>query len=142
MMRQLLVFIIAVCLLGFYDFIWLGFVASSFYKTHFAALGCATLSGMQAKWWAILTTYCLMALGFVVFVFPILTSQPSLANPIHGALFGLVLFGVYQGTNYFVFRDWPLILVVVDTAWGMFTYALTSCVTMGILRALTAYGWL
>jgi len=83
-----------------------------------------------------------MALGFVVFVFPHLTTHASIANPFYGALFGLVLFGVYQGTNYLVFRDWPLMLVIVDTAWGMFTYALTSCVTMGILRVLTTYGWL
>jgi len=142
MARYLLVFIIAVCLLGFYDFIWLGFVASNFYKTHFAAVGCATFSGMQNKWWAMMATYFLMALCFVVFVFPHLTTHASIANPFYGALFGLVLFGVYQGTNYLVFRDWPLMLVIVDTAWGMFTYALTSCVTMGILRALTTYGWL
>jgi uncharacterized membrane protein len=139
-MRQLLVFIIALCLIGFYDFIWLSFIASNFYKTQFGVLGCATLAGVQGKWWAVIATYCLMALGFVIFVFPLLTANPSLSNPLHGALFGLVLFGGYQCTNYLVFRDWPLTLVFVDTAWGMFTYALTSCVTMGILRALTSYG--
>ena len=139
-MRHFLVFLIALCLLGFYDFIWLRFIAGGFYKTQFGMLNCATLAGMQGKWWAILATYCLMALGFVVFVFPLLTAEPSLSNPLHGALFGLVVYGIYQGTNYLVFRDWPLTLVVVDVAWGMFTYALSSCVTMGTLRMLTAYG--
>lgn len=139
---HLLVFIIAMSLLGLYDLVWLRFIASNFYKENFAILGCTTLSGMQGKGWALLATYFLMTLGFVVFVFPLLTAQPSLSNIIYGALFGLILFGVYQGTNYIVFKDWPLILVFVDTAWGMFTYGLTSCVTMGILRMLKAYGWI
>lgn len=141
-MRHLVVFSIALCLIGLYDFIWLRLVASNFYTTQFGMLNCATLTGMRGKWWAVLATYLIMALGFVLFVFPHLTIDPSISNPLYGALFGLVLFGVYEGTNYLVFRDWPLMLVFVDTAWGMFTYALTSCVTMGIVRALTSHGWL
>jgi uncharacterized membrane protein len=118
---------------------WLGFIASGFYKAHFGMLGCAVFTGMQSKWPAAVVTYCLLALGFVLFVYPRLNEGPSLSNVMYGALFGLVLFGVYEGTNYLMFRDWPLKLVIVDALWGMFSYALTSCVVMGILRALKAY---
>jgi len=141
-MRQLLVFFIALCLISFYDYIWLGFIAKRFYTTRFGKLGYATLTAAPSKWWAAVMTYSLMTLGFVLFVFPHLTAEPSFSNPIYGALFGLVLCGVYEGTNYLILRDWPLMVLVVDIAWGMFSYALTSCVTMGILRALTSYGWL
>ena len=33
-------------------------------------------------------------------------------------LLGLCVYGVYEGTNYAVLRDWPLYMVVVDTLWG------------------------
>ena len=35
-----------------------------------------------------------------------------------GALFGLVVYGVYDFTNYSTLRQWPLVLALADTAWG------------------------
>lgn len=139
-MCYVLVFFIAFCVLGILDFVWLTLLTSSFYKTQFGLLGSATLTGVGGKWWAVVATYALMALGFTLFVFPHLTVEPSLSNLLYGALFGLVVYGVYQGTNYIVFRDWPLVLVAVDLAWGITVYALTSCGVMGVLRVLRHFG--
>ena len=33
-------------------------------------------------------------------------------------LLGICVYGVYEGTNYAVLRDWPLYLFLVDTLWG------------------------
>jgi uncharacterized membrane protein len=33
-------------------------------------------------------------------------------------LFGLVVYGVYDFTNYSTLRQWPLMLTLADTAWG------------------------
>ncbi len=37
---------------------------------------------------------------------------------VYGALFGLVVYGVYDFTNYSTLRQWPFVLALVDVAWG------------------------
>jgi len=33
-------------------------------------------------------------------------------------LLGMGIYAIYEGTNYAIFRDWPLWMVVLDTLWG------------------------
>jgi len=33
-------------------------------------------------------------------------------------LLGACVYGIYEGTNYAVFRGWPLYLFIADTLWG------------------------
>lgn len=33
-------------------------------------------------------------------------------------LIGLCVYGIYEGTNYAIFNDWPSYLFFVDTLWG------------------------
>ncbi|MDZ4130703.1 MAG: DUF2177 family protein [Hydrogenophaga sp.] len=136
-MRYFFAFAVAVAVLGVLDFIWLGNVMTDFYRNQFGLLGCRTMVGMTEKWGAIVATYFLMALGFALFVFPRLSGESVLwVTALQGALFGLVLFGVYELTSYVVFADWPILLVLVDTVWGMFAYATTSVVAVLVLRWL------
>ena len=39
---------------------------------------------------------------------------------------GLVIYGVYEGTNYAILKKWPLKIVIMDTLWGGILFALTS----------------
>lgn len=134
-MRYFIAFGVALLVLSFLDFVWLGHVMAGFYKNQFGVLGCKTMVGMSGKWWAFLLTYVLMALGFALFVFPRLNPEGLLLfTAARGALFGLVLMGVYELTNYLVFADWPISLVLVDVLWGMFAYAVTSCVAVLVMR--------
>lgn len=41
-------------------------------------------------------------------------------------LLGLVIYGVYETTNYALFKDWTLFTVIVDTLWGGILFALTT----------------
>ena len=36
----------------------------------------------------------------------------------YGSLVGLVVYGVYNGTNYAILADWPIHVALADTAWG------------------------
>lgn len=47
-------------------------------------------------------------------------------------LFGLVIYGVYETTNYAIFRDWSILTVLIDTLWGGVLFALTSYFTQSI----------
>ena len=44
----------------------------------------------------------------------------------YGALFGWILFGVYDFTNYSTLRNYSLTFAIVDTVWGGVTCALTA----------------
>ena len=52
----------------------------------------------------------------------------------YGALFGLVVYGVYDFTNLSTLRDWPLIVAVVDVAWGMVASAICAAVVWTVAR--------
>jgi uncharacterized membrane protein len=41
-------------------------------------------------------------------------------------LLGLVIYGVYETTNYALFKGWTLFTVIVDTLWGGILFALTT----------------
>ena len=41
-------------------------------------------------------------------------------------LFGLVIYGVYETTNYALFSNWSIISVIIDTLWGGLLFASTT----------------
>jgi uncharacterized membrane protein len=44
-------------------------------------------------------------------------------------LLGLIIYGVYETTNYTIFSNWTLGAVVLDTCWGAILFALTTFFT-------------
>lgn len=42
-------------------------------------------------------------------------------------LLGIIIYGVFETTNYALFKNWSVLTVIIDTLWG------------GILFAITAY---
>ena len=41
-------------------------------------------------------------------------------------LLGLVIYGVYETTNYALFKNWSILTVIMDTLWGGLLFALTT----------------
>jgi uncharacterized membrane protein len=46
-------------------------------------------------------------------------------------LFGLVIYGVYETTNWAIFKNWSPISVVLDTLWGGILFASTTFIVRG-----------
>ena len=44
-------------------------------------------------------------------------------------LLGLVIYGVYETTNYALFKKWSILTVIIDTLWGGILFALTTYLT-------------
>jgi len=105
------------------DGVWLGMVMKNFYRDQLAPIVRLADAGIAPNWPAALVVYLLLGTGIAVFVLP-RASTPALAA-IYGALFGFVVYGVYDFTNYSTLRQWPLILAVADVAWG--TLASAAC---------------
>ena len=45
---------------------------------------------------------------------------------IYGMLVGLVTYGVYNGTNYAILKNWTPKVAILDTLWGMFVCSMAS----------------
>lgn len=97
------------------DILWLGVVAKGFYARHLA-----TLLRPEVKWAPALLFYLLYIAAIVVFVITPAAERKSLAYALGmGAFFGLAAYATYDLTSYAMIRDFPLIVVIVDLAWGM-----------------------
>ena len=64
--------------------------------------------GMAPNWPAAFVVYVLLGTGIALFVIPRASTRPSAAAAF-GALFGLVVYGVYDFTNYSTLRQWPFV---------------------------------
>jgi uncharacterized membrane protein len=104
------------------DMVWLGLVASSFYKKHLGYLMAPTVN-----WLAAIIFYLLFILGILVFVLLPGIKENSLLNTIlRAALFGLITYATYDLTNLATVNQWPLIVTLVDLVWGMVLSAIVS----------------
>jgi len=50
-------------------------------------------------------------------------------SPQDAFLLGLCIYGVYETTNYAIFKDWPLHMALIDTLWGGIFFAMTTLIT-------------
>lgn len=41
-------------------------------------------------------------------------------------LLGIIIYGVYETTNYALFKNWSIFTVIIDTLWGGLLFALTT----------------
>jgi uncharacterized membrane protein len=110
------------------DLVWLSLLAKGFYRRQIGGLMRASVN-----WPAALVFYLLFILGLVVFVIAPAVDKHSWARALGlGALFGLVTYATYDLTNLATLRDWPVVLTIVDLAWGAFLAAAVSIATYGI----------
>ena len=101
---------------GFFaiDFVWLTRIAQRFYQTHLGHL-----LREEPVVWAAVAFYALYLVGVVAFaVLPGLEAGSLGRAAALGALFGLVAYATFDLTSAALFRDFPVIVVVVDLAWG------------------------
>jgi uncharacterized membrane protein len=101
------------------DFIWLGLVAKNFYDQ---ALGPFS-RGLNLP--AAFLTYFLIVFGIVFFVLPKSAGKIDQALK-SGAIFGLIIYGVYDLTNLATLANWSLKMTIIDILWGIFVCSLVS----------------
>ena len=114
------------------DMVWLGLVAKNFYSKQIGFL-----MKPDINWSAAIIFYLLFIAGLVVFVIsPALEKQSWTRALLTGALFGLVTYATYDLTNLATVKDWPLIVTIVDLAWGMVLAASVSTISYLIASKL------
>ncbi len=107
------------------DMVWLILVAKNFYAQQIGLL-----MKTEINWPAAIIFYLLFIVGLVVFVITPALEKNSWSHAlIYGALFGLVAYATYDLTNLATMKNWPVLITIVDLAWGMTVAASVSIVT-------------
>lgn len=116
------------------DFVWLSFVATTFYKQQIGFLLSTQPNVLAAG-----IFYMIYIIGLLYFVvlpaLKVKKSTPWLVA-FAGGLFGFVAYATYELTNYATVANWPLLLVVVDLIWGTVLSAIVSFLGFIIGRKL------
>jgi len=128
MFRFLKLFAIGLVALVAMDFVWLGGIMSSFYATELGHIARMSGGSISPDKLTALAAWVLITLGSIIFVLP-RTQHGSIAYAFcMGGLYGLVLYGVYDLTNYATLAQWPWSVVVIDVAWGMVVNGLLAVI--------------
>lgn len=102
------------------DAVWLGVIS----KDHYSNV-IQTIQGepLKPRLLPAFLTYLIMALGLYVFVISTGTGLPKWQL---GALFGFIVYGVFNGTTHAMFKNWDVATAVRDCLWGTFAFGLTT----------------
>jgi uncharacterized membrane protein len=119
MWHSIKVFLFLPPLLFALDYIWLGIFASDLYKKELGPFLRMSGTGLQPIIWAALIVYIAIPLGTMLFVLPRISADNFVSSALlWGALYGIVVYTVYDMTNYSLVRDWPLRVALIDIGWG------------------------
>ncbi len=125
-------YIITLPVLLLIDFVWLRFAAKGFYQEKIGYLMKPEVNLVPA-----LIFYVLFALALVVFVIsPALVQGEWIKALLLGLFLGLISYAAYDLTNHATIRDWPLMMTVVDMAWGAVLAGATSVITYLIAKKI------
>lgn len=126
----LMLYAISVPVFFIVDMIWLGIVASNFYRERIGHL-------LEINWPAAIIFYLVFLVGLTYFATYPAASVGWQQALLLGALFGFFTYAAYDLTNLATLKDWPLSLVVVDIVWGTVLGATVAAITVGVHSWLT-----
>jgi uncharacterized membrane protein len=115
--RLLVSAIILVCL----DAVYLNFFKGYFGKQVSRVQG----SEMQLNYLAAIICYIFIIIGLNYFI---IRPRRSVNDAF---LLGIVIYGVYETTNWAIFKNWSPISVIMDTLWGGILFGLTTFIVRG-----------
>jgi uncharacterized membrane protein len=115
MIDAIITFILTLILFISFDLIWFSISLSNIYLPKFTEIqGSAPpffskISGGIFAW-------ILLALGIITFVIP--KSNTVSDAILYGLLFGLIVYGVYNGTSYVTLEKYDINIMLPDLIWG------------------------
>ncbi len=115
-MKYIGLFIITTVIFFAIDMIWLGVIAKNFYREKLGFI----FTG-EVNWTAAVIFYLLYIGGILYFaIIPGIDTGNWKLVLLNGAFLGFLCYATYDLTNMATIKQWPLIVVLVDIAWGTF----------------------
>lgn len=112
------------------DFLWI-FINKNRYANWFKNV---QHSPMKVKLIPAVIAYIVMIIGLVFIIIPN-AKRDRLNNNIikalkHGALFGFVVYAIYNATNYAIFNNYSLNMAIIDTCWGTTVFFIVTLIAL------------
>jgi uncharacterized membrane protein len=129
MKQYLVLYGLSLVIIGLLDFLWLGWLAKSFYAENLASILAPDIKILPAA-----VFYLVYPIGLVIFAMaPSAESGDWMRAAMMGGLFGFFAYMTYDMTNWATLKGFPPIVALVDLTWG------TTCglVTSGAAVFLT-----
>jgi uncharacterized membrane protein len=110
--------LITAIVLLFIDFVYLKLMTGYFQNQ----IKKVQSSPMKINYLGAIICYTLLTIGLYYFIIkPHKSAQDAF-------LFGIIVYGVYETTNYALLSNWSIFTVLMDTLWGGVLFALTTIV--------------
>ena len=107
------------------DFVYLNVIKDFFNKQIKSVQG----SDVKVNYLGVALCYIFLIAGINYFI---IKPRKSVSDAF---LLGLVIYGVYETTNYALFKNWSILTVIIDTLWGGLLFAITTYV-VNMLRGI------
>jgi len=109
------------------DAVWLGLIVGKYYHPRLDTVSRQnTGKPFSPTWTATILVYVILVLGIMIFVLPKVDGAPLWGVITGGALYGLIVYGVYDLTNYSTLKGMSMNLVLIDIAWGVVLCSVTT----------------
>jgi len=83
---------------------------------------------IKIKYLGFIITYSIMIFGFYHFIIK------DNKSTFDGLIYGFVVYGIYEFTNYTLFNNWDYKTIIVDVMWGTLLHGLLTYVNNNLLN--------
>lgn len=104
------------------DVVWLYLASERLYRQHISHLLADSFDLMPALFFYLIYTFGIVVLAVV----PALKAGSWITASLSGACLGFVAYATYDLTNQATLRSWPLVVTLVDCAWGTFLTSIAA----------------
>ena len=111
-----ILFLISAIIFVVIDFVYLNLIKKYFENQVKTVQG----SQLQVKFLGVILCYIFLIFGLNYFII-----KPK-RSPYDAFLMGILIYGVYETTNYALFKNWSIFTVILDTLWGGTLFALVT----------------
>jgi uncharacterized membrane protein len=112
-------YIVSSIILVLVDYIYLNIIKDFFKNQIKKVQG----TPMKVNFVGVILCYIILVLGINYFI---IYQNKSILDAF---LLGLLVYGVYETTNYALFSNWSFTTVIIDTLWGGILFAITTYLT-------------
>jgi uncharacterized membrane protein len=121
-------YIFSVIFLLVFDILWLKLFMINKYDKMIINIQQSKLEG-NLKY--AIPAYILMIIGLIHFVIPNIKPGSELNDSLeYGALFGIIIYGIYNFTCGTIFKNWNINIAIIDILWGGFLYFISSYISI------------
>lgn len=128
--------LITIIIIFILDFFWIRLLNNSNYNNLVSEV---QKSPLNINIPSAIIAYFIMFLSFLLIVYPSIDLDSKTNNLIllafkYSAILGFVIYGIFNTTNYAMFKNYNLRTAFMDTIWGTFLYFVSVLITLYIIR--------